>query len=159
MKTGVVKISSISTEVRLNLLRTLHLLIILVLIASVTIIAGCQGESNKDTFPEVGQSLSKSIKQIDKQPGILLTGFAANLKVKRYKVGIEYDPGQISNDQLKQIITDYLSHAASNLSPPNNWEEMLKPYQLRIEKLGDAQKAPVIAEKDIGSTEIKWFFE
>jgi len=96
------------------LLRTLHLLIILVLIASVTIIAGCQGESNEDTFPEVGQSLSKSIKQIDKQPGILLTGFAADPKVKRYKVGIEYDPVQISNEQLKQIVTDYLSHAASN---------------------------------------------
>ncbi|WP_145945553.1 hypothetical protein [Paenibacillus sp. Y412MC10] len=141
------------------MLRTLHLLIILVLIASVTIIAGCQGESNEDTFPEVGQSLSKSIKQIDKQPGILLTGFAADPKVKRYKVGIEYDPGQISNEQLKQIVTDYLSRAASNLSPPNNWEEMLRPYQLRIEKLGDAQKTPVIAEKDIGSTEIKWFFE
>lgn len=139
------------------MLRTLHLLIILVLIASVTFIAGCHGESNKDTFPEVGQSLSKSIKQIDKQPGILLTGFAADPKVKRYKVGIEYDPGQISNDQLKQIVTDYLSHAASNLSPPNNCEE--KMLNCLIEKLGDAQKAPVIAEKDIGSTEIKWFFE
>ncbi|GIO59787.1 hypothetical protein [Paenibacillus cineris] len=141
------------------MLRTLHLFILLVLIASVTIIAGCQGESNKDTFPEVGQSLSKSMKQMDKKSGILLTGFAADPKVKLYKVGIEYDPGQISNEQLKQIVTDYLSHAASNLSPPNNWEEMLEPYQLRIEKLGDAQKTPVIAEKEIGSTEIKWFFE
>lgn len=60
---------------------------------------------------------------------------------------------------MKQIVTDYLSYAASNSSTSNNWEEMLKPYQLRIEKLGDAQKTPVIAEKDIGSTEIKWLFE
>lgn len=141
------------------MLRTLHLFIILVLISSVTIIAGCQGERNKDTFPEVRQSLTESMKQIDKQPGILLSGFAADPKVKLYKVGIEYDPGQISNEQLKQIVTDYLNHAASNLSPPNNWKVMLKPYQLRIEKLGDAQKTPVIAEKVIGSTEIKWFFE
>jgi hypothetical protein len=36
---------------------------------------------------------------------------------------------------------------------------MLKPYRLQIEKLGDAKKLTVIAEKDIGSTEIKWLFE
>lgn len=141
------------------MLRTLHLFIFLVMIASVTIIAGCQGGSSKDTFPEVGQRLSESIKQIDKQSGIVLTGFASDSKEKVYKVGIEYDPSQISSEQLKQIVTDYLRHAASNSPPSNNWKEMLKPYQLRIEKLGDARKLPVIAEKDIGSTEIKWLFE
>ncbi|NIK24321.1 hypothetical protein [Paenibacillus lupini] len=74
-------------------------------------------------------------------------------------VEIEYDQSQISSEQLKKIVTDYLSYAASNSSTSNNWEEMLKPYQLRIEKLGDAKKTPVIAEKDIGSTEINWLFE
>lgn len=139
--------------------RTFHLLIFMVMFASLTILAGCQGESSKDTFPEVGQKLSESIKQIDKQPGIVLTAFASKSKEKLFKVGIEYDLNLISSEQLKQIITDYLSHAASNSPPSNNWKEMLKPYQLRIEKLGDAKKFPVIAEKDIGSTEIKWLFE
>jgi hypothetical protein len=141
------------------LLRTLHLFVFVVMIASVSITAGCQGESSKDTFPEVGQRMSESIKQIDKQPGIVLTGFAADPKEKLFKVGIEYDRSQISSEQLKQIVTDYLSHAASNSLPSNNWKEMLKPYRLQIEKLGDAEKLPVIAEKDIGSTEIKWLFE
>ncbi|GLX69351.1 hypothetical protein MU1_36960 [Paenibacillus glycanilyticus] len=139
------------------MLRTFQMLI--VMIVSVTIIAGCQGGSKKDTFPEVSDKLSESIKQMDKHPGILLTGFAADPKEKLYKVGIEYDPSQISSEQLKQIVIDYLSHAASNLSTPSSWEEMLKPFHLRIEKLGDAKKTPVIAEKDIGSTEIKWLFE
>ena len=139
--------------------RTLHLFVFVVIFASVTIIAGCQGESSKDTFPEVGQRLSKSTKQIDKQPGIVLTGFAADPNEKLFKVGIEYDPSQINNDQLKQIVTDYLSHAASNSSPSNNWKDMLKPYRLKIEKLGDAKKLPVIAEKDVGATELKWLFE
>jgi hypothetical protein len=40
------------------------------MIASVSITAGCQGESSKDTFPEVGQRMSESIKQIDKQPAL-----------------------------------------------------------------------------------------
>jgi hypothetical protein len=140
------------------LLRTLHLFIFVVMIASVTITAGCQGESNKDAFPEVGKRMSESIKQIDKQPGIVLTGYAADPNEKLFKVGIEYDPSQLNSEQLKQIITDYLSHAASN-SPSNNWKEMLKPFRLRIEKLGDANKLPVIAEKDIGATELKWLFE
>lgn len=140
------------------MLRTLHLFVCVVMITSVTIIAGCQEESSKDTFPEVGQRLSKSIQQIDKQPGIVLTGFASDPKEKLFKVGIEYDKSQINSEQLKKIITDYLSHAASS-SPLNNWKEMLKPYRLRIEKLGDANKFPVIAEKDIGATELKWQLE
>jgi hypothetical protein len=36
---------------------------------------------------------------------------------------------------------------------------MLKPYRLRIEKLGDANNLPVIAEKDIGMTELNWLIE
>ncbi|MGZ9583092.1 hypothetical protein [Paenibacillus marinisediminis] len=60
---------------------------------------------------------------------------------------------------MKQIVTDYLSHAASNSPPSNDWKEMLKPYQLRIEKLGDSKKVPVMAEKVIGATELKWLFE
>lgn len=140
------------------MLRSVYLFVFVVMITSVSIIAGCQGESSKDTFPEVGQRMSKSIKQIDKQPGIVLTGFAADPNKKLFKVGIEYDQSQINSEQLKQIITDYLSHAASSF-PSNNWKEMLKPYRLRIEKLGDANKLPVIAEKDIGAKELKWQLE
>ncbi|WP_336771014.1 hypothetical protein [Paenibacillus sp. MMO-58] len=139
--------------------RTIYLFALVIMFTSVTIIAGCQGESKKDTFSEVGQRLSESIKQIDKQPGIVLTGFAADPKEKLFKVGIEFDQSQISSEQLKKIVTDYLSYAASNSSTSTNWGEMLKPYQLRIEKLGDAQKTPVIAVKDIGSTEIKWLLK
>jgi hypothetical protein len=128
------------------------------MIVSLTIIGGCLGESSQDTFPEVGQRLSKSIKQIDKQPGIVLTGFAAVPDEKLFKVGIEYDQSQISNEQLKQIVTDYLTHAASNSPPPNDWNEMLKPYRLRIEKLGDTSNLPVIAEKDIGA-ELIWLLK
>lgn len=138
--------------------RTLHLLIFMVMITSVTMIAGCQGESSKDPFPEVSQRLSNSIKQIDERPGIVLTGFGADPDEKLFKVGIEYNASQINSEQLKQIITDYLSHAASS-SPSNNWTEMLKPYRLRIEKLGDANQFPVIAEKDIGVTELAWLLE
>ena len=36
---------------------------------------------------------------------------------------------------------------------------MLKPFRLKIEKLGDSKKLPVIAEKDVGATELKWLFE
>ncbi|MFD0618299.1 hypothetical protein ACFQZR_12580 [Paenibacillus sp. GCM10027629] len=138
--------------------RNLYLYIFMVMIVclSVTFISGCKRNSNKDTFAEVGQKLSNSIKEIDKQPGIILSGFAAVPNEKLFKVGIEYDPSQINNEQLKQIVTDYLSHAASNSQPANDWKEMLKPFQLRIEKLGDAKKLPVIAEKDIGTTELKW---
>ena len=139
-------------------MRSLYLIVFLIIIVSVTIIAGCQGESNKDTFPEIGQRLSESIKQIDKQTGIVLTGFAADPKEKLFKVGIEYDPSQINSEQLKQIIIDYLSYAASGF-PSTNWWEMLKPYRLQVEKLGDANKLPVIAEKDIGATEINWLLE
>lgn len=80
---------------------------------------------------------------------------------KLFKVGIEYDSSQLNSEQLKKIITDYLSHAADSAAnnPSRNWKEMLEPYLLRIEKLGDANNFPVIAEKDIGSTEIKWLFE
>lgn len=129
------------------------------MIVSATIIAGCQGESSEDTFPEVGQRLSKSTKQIDKQPGIVLTGFASDPNEKLFRVGIEYDPSQINNNQLKKIVTDYLTHAASNLPPSNDWKEMLKPFRLRIEKLGDASNLPVIAEKDIGASELIWLWE
>ena len=69
--------------------RTLHLFVFVVIFATVTITAGCQGESSKDTFPEVGHRLSNSTKQIDKQPGIVLTGFAADPNEKLFKVGID----------------------------------------------------------------------
>ncbi|GIO29280.1 MULTISPECIES: hypothetical protein [Paenibacillus] len=134
----------------------LYLFMVMIVCLSVTIISGCKGNSNKDTFAEVGQKLSNSIKEIDKHPGIILSGFAADQNEKIFKVGIEYDQSQINNEQLKQIVADYLSHAASNSPPANDWKEMLKPFQLRIEKLGDAKKWPVIAEKDIGTTELKW---
>jgi hypothetical protein len=35
---------------------------------------------------------------------------------------------------------------------------MLKPYRLRIEKLGDTSNLPVIAEKDIGA-ELIWLLK
>jgi hypothetical protein len=67
-------------------------------------------------------------------------------------------PSQINSEQLKQIITDYLNHSTSS-SLSNHWREMLKPYRLRIEKLGDANNLPVIAEKDIGMTELNLLME
>lgn len=81
------------------------------------------------------------------------------MQKRRGYMSREYDPSQINNEQLKQIVTDYLSHAASNSPPANDWKEMLKPFRLRIEKLGDAKNLPVIAEKDIGASELKWKLE
>ncbi|EFM12476.1 hypothetical protein PaecuDRAFT_1156 [Paenibacillus curdlanolyticus YK9] len=138
------------------MLRAINLFVFVMIMTSMTLLMGCQEKSSQDTFSTVGQSLSKSLKQFDNQPGILLTGFAADPDKKLFKVGIDYDLNKISSDQLKQLIIDYLNDAAS-MSSSNNWEELLKPYRLQFEKLGDdANLLPVFAEKEIGAAEIKW---
>jgi hypothetical protein len=58
---------------------------------------------------------------------------------------------------LKQAVTSYLKNAASYTNEKDS-AKMLQPYNLRIEKLGiDKENLPVIAEKDAGSTGIKWY--
>ncbi|MFC4775456.1 hypothetical protein ACFO9Q_01485 [Paenibacillus sp. GCM10023252] len=135
--------------------RWFHCLLLVALVTSIAMTAGCQEKSNKETFSEISDRLAEGMDELDSQPGIRLTGYAANPDDNLFKIGIEYDSTLITNAQLKEIIVDYLSSAASN-SPTEDWREMLKPYRVRIEKLGDKTTFPVIAEKQSDETELEW---
>jgi hypothetical protein len=128
------------------------------MVLALTLLAACQ-KGEQDKFQEIGQSLSLSIKQINKEPGITLTGFASNADERLFMVGINYDADQMSMDRLKQVVDVYLSNAASNVHT-SNWKPLLEPYRLVFERIGDDKaNFPILAEKDSGTTEIVWIHD
>lgn len=107
-------------------------------------------------FSEIGNGLAKNINQLNKEPGITLTGFASDQNKKLFKVGIGIDHSKMTSEHLKLVVESYLNKAASYTSLHDS-KILLKPYNLQIEEIDKKKNSTsLIAEKPSGSTDIIW---
>lgn len=130
--------------------------IITFLFLFVFFLAGCKSDEIKK-FSDVSKGLAKNLNELRGHPGIIMTDFAADGDTKVIKLGIGIEPNKITPDEVKKDIDIYLKHSASFVSAKEDYNKMLEPYTLRIERIGlSATDFPLLAEKTPGSTNINW---
>lgn len=133
-----------------------HLVFIVVIMGVLTLFTGCVDSNDTKEFSEIANGLAKSLNQLRDEPGVTLTGFASNSDKRLFIIGIGIDPHKITTGQLKLAVDTYLKNAAS-YTHEKDAMKMLQAYNLRIDELGKVKKNfHILAEKEAGSTEIKW---
>jgi hypothetical protein len=154
LKSCLIDGEELKMEARYEMVSYRKSFIIIELFSLVLFIVGCNNDIKK--FMEVSNGLAKNINQLQKEPGITLTGYVSEPSQKLFKIGIGIDHNKLTTERLKQIIESYLENSASYTSEHDPMK-MLKPYNLRIEEIGkDKTNFPLVADKFSGSNEINW---
>jgi hypothetical protein len=132
------------------------LLIALVQAAVFTIFLVYLSHSNStNKFSDIISALGKNMTELNREPGIILSGTAGDPNQNLINVGIGIDRTKINDYRLKQVVESYLSNSAA-LTNEHDWKKMLLPYTLKIEEIVDNNNGKILAEKKSGATEITW---
>ncbi|XEC97817.1 hypothetical protein AB6A23_00660 [Paenibacillus tarimensis] len=132
-----------------------HFLFIIVLIGLLSLLTGCKSGNENNEFSQIGKGFAESSNELNKEPGIILTGYASNPEESLFRVGIEFDRNKITIEQLKKVVDSYLDNATT-YTEEKDPKKLLLPYNFRIEELGGKENLPIIAEKAAGSSEFTW---
>jgi hypothetical protein len=127
----------------------------MVLVSVIMFCGACNDGNDTKKFSEINKALADNLKQLNKEPGIILTGTASDPTQKLFKVGIGFVRNKITNERLKQVIEIYLKDSAS-LTSEHDWKKLFLPYNLKIEEMENGKSDLFIAEKPIGKTELIW---
>ncbi|MBP1996666.1 hypothetical protein [Paenibacillus eucommiae] len=132
-----------------------HVVLIIVLIGLLSFLAACKNGNENKEFSQIRKGFAESSNELNKEQGIILTGFASNLEEKLFKLGIQFDHNKITIEQLKKIVDSYLDYATT-FTQEKDYKKLLLPYNFQIEELGDGENLSIIAEKAAGSSEFIW---
>jgi hypothetical protein len=111
--------------------------------------------SNNTKYSDIISALGKNTRELNREPGIILSGTAGDPNQNLIKLGIGIDRTKITDYRLKQVVETCLSNSAV-LANEHDWKKMLLPYTLKIEEIGDSNNGKLLAEKQSGATEITW---
>lgn len=150
MSKGVYSLK-LSNKMKISIL---CLFVIIGAVAGIALFIQKSNESSLKSFTQISEGMSKNLNQLRNTPGITLTGLAADPSKKLFKIGINVDVNKITSNQLKEVIESYLVNTVSFASG-NDWKNILKPYNLRIEELHSGK---LLAEKPLGYDEIIWSY-
>jgi hypothetical protein len=119
----------------------------------VLFLVGCKSDEMKK-FSDVSKGLAKNLNELRGHPGIIMTDFSADGDKKVIKLGIGIEPNKITSEEVKKDVDLYLKHSASFTSAKEDYNKLLQPYTLRIERIGlSSTDFPLLAEKPSGSTD------
>ncbi|MEW9701954.1 hypothetical protein [Paenibacillus sp. SI8] len=123
---------------------------------AITILLFYLGQSNNTVkHLDIINALATNTKELNNEPGIILNGTAGDYNKKLISIGIGIDHTKINEVQLKQVIEKYLNDSAA-MTNEHDWKKLFLPYNLKIEEIGDSNNGKILAEKQVGKTELVW---
>lgn len=129
--------------------------VLIAMFCFVLIIVGCQDTSDTKEFSKISNGLANNLEQLNAEQGITMSGFSSDFSKKILSIGLKINRDKMTDEQLKQVIKLYLKGSVSN-SPEDDWEELLLPYSLIVEEIGEGEIVGILAEKLPNTKKIIW---
>jgi hypothetical protein len=126
-----------------------------ILFSLVVLCGACKSSSDTKVFSEINKALANNLQQLNKESGIIQSGFSSDPTKKVFKIGIAIDRNILTNKRLKQVIDTYLESSIA-LTSEQDWKKSMLPYTLKIEEMGNGRTDLLLAEKQSGKTELIW---
>jgi hypothetical protein len=111
--------------------------------------------NNTNDFSNIINVLGRNTTELNREPGIILSGTAGDPSKNSISVGIGIDNNKITGYRLKQVVESYLSNSAALINE-HDWKKLLLPYTLKIEEIGEGDNGKILAEKKSGVSELTW---